>query len=137
MGRDFHVSNDPFPHLSWGTVSWNMGAATLPLVIVPLTESFGRMPGYFISYAILIAWMFGFAFAQNYATMVVTRGLGGGFSSACNIIISGTISDIWKGERDRSMPTAWYVLSSCIGIALGPFVGSMIQAVNQKHPWRW
>ncbi|KAI5287872.1 hypothetical protein KEM54_005660 [Ascosphaera aggregata] len=137
MGIDFHVSNDPFPHLSWGTVSWNMGAATIPLIIVPLTESFGRMPGYFISYVILIAWMFGFAFAQNYASMVVTRGLGGGFSSACNIIISGTISDIWKGGRDRSAPTAWYVLSSCIGIALGPFVGSMIQAVHRDDSWRW
>ncbi|KAI5303476.1 hypothetical protein KEM56_007504 [Ascosphaera pollenicola] len=137
MGEKFHVSNDPFPHLSWGTVSWNMGAATIPLIVVPLTESFGRMPGYFISYAILIAWMFGFAFAQNFATMVVTRGLGGGFSSVCNIIISGTITDIWAGERDRSMPTAWYILSSCIGIALGPFVGSMIQAVHQHDSWRW
>ncbi|KAI5298682.1 hypothetical protein KEM55_003083, partial [Ascosphaera atra] len=137
MGKDFHVSNDPFPHLSWGTVSWNMGAALIPLIIVPLTESFGRMPGYFISYIILIAWMFGFAFAQNYATMVVTRGLGGGFSSVCNIIISGTISDIWMGAHARSAPTAWYILSSCIGIALGPFVGSMIQAVKKHDSWRW
>lgn len=137
MAAYFHVQNVPFANIDWGTVTWNMGAATLPLVFVPLTESSGRMPGYFISYAVLVACMFGFAFPKNYATMLVMRYFGGGGSSISITIVSGTISDIWRGSKERSMPMAVFGLTSVIGIALGPFVGSAIYQVHQNAPWRW
>jgi hypothetical protein len=49
MAEHFHVQNEPFPNLYWATCSWNVGAALLPLVFVPLTEHTGRMRGYFVS----------------------------------------------------------------------------------------
>lgn len=73
MEQQFHVQNEPFPNLAWATTSWNMGAAFWPLIFVPLTESSGRMPGYFVSYFILVVSLFPSAFAQNFATLVVTR----------------------------------------------------------------
>lgn len=69
----FNVANKPFDNTIWATVSWNMGAAWWPMIFVPLTESKGRMPGYFGAYIIFVAFLFGSAFAQNYATLVVTR----------------------------------------------------------------
>ncbi|PYH94887.1 MFS general substrate transporter, partial [Aspergillus ellipticus CBS 707.79] len=133
----FHVQNTPFPNLYWATTSWNMGAAFWPLIFVPLTESSGRMPGYFVAYIILIISLFPSAFAQNYATLVVTRFFGGGASSVSINIVGGSISDVWYGDKARSLPMSLFGLTSVIGIALGPFVGSAIVAIHKSSPWRW
>lgn len=137
MERLFHVQNLPFPNLTWATTSWNMGAAFWPLLFVPLTESSGRMPGYFIAYGFLIISLFPSAFAPNYATPVVTRFFGGGASSVSINIVGGSISDVWLGDKARSLPMSLFGFTSVIGIALGPFVGSAIQAIHKTDPWRW
>ena len=125
-----------------------MGAALFPLLFVPLTENTGRMPGYFVSYciddiqqAILTNWkvayivfelfLFGSAFADNFATLVVTRFFGG-----------GSISDVWKGDKARSLPMSIFGFTSVAGIALGPFIGSAIVQIGYpstglQSPWRW
>ncbi|KAI1614007.1 major facilitator superfamily domain-containing protein [Exophiala viscosa] len=135
--RKFHVQNRPFPNLYWATTSWNMGAALLPLLFVPLTENRGRMPGYFMAYALFIIWLLPSAFAQNFATLVVTRFFGGGASSIAINLVGGTISDIWDGEKARSLPMSLFGFTSVAGIALGPFVGSAIVQVHKHDPWRW
>ncbi|KAK2743968.1 hypothetical protein FQN55_007017 [Onygenales sp. PD_40] len=137
MAQRFHVQNQPFPNLAWATASWNMGAALFPLLFVPLTESSGRMPGYFISYIVLLAFLFASAFAQNFATLVVTRFFGGGASSVSINIVGGSISDVWRGSKARSLPMSLFGFTSVIGIALGPFIGSAIQTIHKKDPWRW
>ncbi|EAW12204.1 putative MFS multidrug transporter [Aspergillus clavatus NRRL 1] len=137
MAERFHVQNSPFPNLFWATTSWNMGAAFWPLIFVPLTESSGRMPGYFVAYIILVATMFGSAFAQNFATLVVTRFFGGGASSVSINIVGGSISDVWYGEKARSLPMSLFGFTSVVGIALGPFIGSSIVQIHKTDPWRW
>ncbi|KAL4926284.1 putative MFS multidrug transporter [Aspergillus undulatus] len=137
MEERFHVQNSPFPNLYWATTSWNMGAAFWPLIFVPLTESSGRMPGYFVAYIILIATLFGSAFAQNFATLVVTRFFGGGASSVSINIVGGSISDVWHGEKARSLPMSLFGFTSVVGIALGPFIGSAIVQIKKNDPWRW
>lgn len=133
----FHVQNTPFPNLAWATTSWNMGAAFWPLIFVPLTESSGRMPGYFVAYFILVVSLFPSAFAQNFATLVVTRFFGGGASSVSINIVGGSISDVWYGEKARSLPMSLFGFTSVVGIALGPFVGAAIQTIHKHDPWRW
>ncbi|KAJ0419214.1 major facilitator superfamily domain-containing protein [Aspergillus carlsbadensis] len=137
MEPQFHVQNTPFPNLYWATTSWNMGAAFWPLIFVPLTESSGRMPGYFVAYIILIATLFGSAFANNFATLVVTRFFGGGASSVSINIVGGSISDVWYGEKARSLPMSLFGFTSVVGIALGPFIGSAIVQIHKNDPWRW
>ncbi|KAJ5085065.1 hypothetical protein N7532_009836 [Penicillium argentinense] len=137
MAQRFHVQNEPFPNLAWATTSWNMGAAFWPLIFVPLTESSGRMPGYFVAYFILVVSLFPSAFAQNFATLVVTRFFGGGASSVSINIVGGSISDVWYGDKARSLPMSLFGFTSVVGIALGPFIGSAIQEIHKKDPWRW
>ncbi|OJJ03869.1 hypothetical protein ASPVEDRAFT_54176 [Aspergillus versicolor CBS 583.65] len=137
MEDQFHVQNSPFPNLYWATTSWNMGAAFWPLIFVPLTESSGRMPGYFVAYIILIATLFGSAFAQNFATILITRFFGGGASSVSINIVGGSISDVWYGEKARSLPMSLFGFTSVVGIALGPFIGSAIVQIPKVDPWRW
>ncbi|KAF2732998.1 MFS multidrug transporter-like protein [Polyplosphaeria fusca] len=142
MGDRFNVDNEPFPNLYWATCSWNVGAALFPLVFVPLTENTGRMPGYFVAYIIFELFLFGSAFADNFATLVVTRFFGGGASSVSINIVGGSISDVWKGDRARSLPMSLFGFTSVAGIALGPFVGSAIVQIQKprvglEEPWRW
>ena len=137
MSERFHVQNEPFPNLFWATTSWNMGAAFWPLLFVPLTESSGRMPGYFGAYILLVISLFPSAFAQNFATLVVTRFFGGGASSVSINIVGGSISDVWLGDKARSLPMSLFGFTSVIGIALGPFIGSAIQSIHKNDSWRW
>ncbi|KAH0296332.1 putative multidrug transporter, partial [Aureobasidium melanogenum] len=134
MSSLWHVQNEPFPNLTWSTVSWNMGAALFPLLFVPLTENLGRMPGYFVSYIIFIIFLFPSAFAQNFATMVVTRFIGGGSSSVSINLVGGSISDLYRTEKERSIPMSIFGWTSVVGIALGPFIGGAIQ---RNLNWRW
>lgn len=142
MAARFNVQNEPFPNLYWATCSWNVGAALFPLVFVPLTENTGRMPGYFAAYIIFELFLFGSAFADNFATLVVTRFFGGGASSVSINIVGGSISDVWKGDKARSLPMSLFGFTSVAGIALGPFVGSAIVQIRKPDvgldaPWRW
>ncbi|KAF2029734.1 MFS general substrate transporter [Setomelanomma holmii] len=130
------------PAGSYATCVWNIGAALFPLVFVPLTENTGRMPGYFIAYIVFELSMFGSAFADNFATIVETRFLGGGGSSVAINIVGGSISDIWKGDKARSLPMSLFGFTSVAGIALGPFIGSAIVQIRKPNeglqaPWRW
>lgn len=137
MVEEFNVQNEPFPNLVWATASWNMGAALFPLIFVPLTEQIGRMPGYFIAYLVFEIFLFPSAFARNFATLIVTRFIGGGASSVSINIVGGSISDIWKGDEARSISMSLFGFTSVVGIALGPFIGSAIQTINKSDPWRW
>jgi hypothetical protein len=49
MSNAWNIDETNFPYLAFALVSWNMGAAVFPLLFVPLTETIGRMPGYFVS----------------------------------------------------------------------------------------
>ncbi|KUI52726.1 putative transporter mfs2 [Cytospora mali] len=135
--EEFRIRESPFDNSIWATVSWNIGAAVWPLIFVPLTESKGRMPGYFGAYIIFVAFLFGSAFAQNYATLIVTRFFGGGASSVAINIVGGSIADVWKGDEARSLPMSLFGFTSVAGIALGPFVGSVIVQIHKSFPWRW
>ncbi|KAJ6103509.1 hypothetical protein N7486_005936 [Penicillium sp. IBT 16267x] len=137
MEQRFHVQNTPFPNLTWAITSWNMGAAFCTLVFLPLTEASGRMPGYFVAYFILVVSLFPSAFAQNFATLVVARFFSGGASSVSINIVGGSISDVWYGDKARSLPMSLFGFTSVVGIALGPFVGAAIQTIHKKDPWRW
>ncbi|KAH7121271.1 MFS multidrug transporter-like protein [Dendryphion nanum] len=142
MASLFNVQNEPFPNLYWATCSWNVGAALFPLVFVPLTENTGRMPGYFVAYIIFELFLFGSAFADNFATLVITRFFGGGASSVSINIVGGSISDVWKGDKARSLPMSLFGFTSVAGIALGPFIGSAIVQIKKpssglESPWRW
>lgn len=134
MEAEFGISQANFPWLYWATASWNVGAAVWPLLFVPLTENTGRMPGYFISYILFLIWLIPSATAPNFATLIVTRFFGGGASSVSINIVGGTITDIWRGEKARSIPMSIFGMTSVIGIALGPFVGG---AAQTHLSWRW
>lgn len=52
-------------------------------------------------------------------------------------IVGGSIADVWKGDRARSLPMSLFGFTSVAGIALGPFIGSAIIQIDKQDPWRW
>lgn len=73
---------------------------------------------------------------------MVTRFFGGGASSVAINLVGGSISDVWEGDKARSLPMSLFGFTSVAGIALGPFVGDAIQTINRgpsdlEAPWRW
>ncbi|KAF7886133.1 hypothetical protein EAF00_010236 [Botryotinia globosa] len=110
MSALFNFSNSGFPYSFFATPAWNIGATIFPLLFVPLTETSGP---------------------QNFETMVVCRFFGVGASSVAINIVGGTISDVWKGPQQRSLPLYLFGTTSVIGIALRPFVGG---AITSTYP---
>ncbi|ODN92741.1 multidrug transporter [Cryptococcus wingfieldii CBS 7118] len=137
MEEAYGIDQTNFPWLQWATCSWNIGAATFPLLFVPLTEKSGRMPGYFISYIVFLIFLIPSGVGTNFATMIVTRFFGGGASSVSINIVGGTIADIWKGPKERSIPMSIFGMTSVVGIALGPFIGGAIQTNHSTLNWHW
>jgi MFS family permease len=95
-----------------------------------------------VAYIVFELFLFGSAFADNFATLVVTRFFGGGASSVSINIVGGSISDVWKGDKARSLPMSIFGFTSVAGIALGPFMGSAIVQIGYpstglQSPWRW
>lgn len=87
-----------------------------------------------MSYILFLIWLIPCAFAPNFATLVIARFFGGGASSVSINIVGGTITDIWKGDKARSVPMSIFGMTSVVGIALGPFIGGAIQ---RDMNWRW
>ncbi|CZR57290.1 related to multidrug resistant protein [Phialocephala subalpina] len=131
---DWDEEQDPRNPFNWS--SWIKWRLTVSVLIVSIlfglpagaygAESFnGRMPGCFGVYIIFFIFLVPCGVAQNFETMVVCRFFGGGASSVAINIVGGTISDVWKGAQQRSLPMALFGTTSVIGIALGPFGGAI------------
>ncbi|KAL1643906.1 hypothetical protein SLS58_004580 [Diplodia intermedia] len=119
---DWDGPNDPENPFNWSKKrKW----------LLTITTCFILLQG---SYIMFLIWMVPSAVAKNFATLIVTRFFDGGFSSVSINIVGGTITDIWRGDRDRSLPMSIFGLTSVVGIALGPFIGSAIAA---NMYWRW
>ena len=134
MEEVFGLSQTNFPWLYFATTSRQVASGILPLIFAPMTEHRGRKLGYFIPWVMFVLALIPCAAAQNFQTIIIARFFEGGCSGMGSVIAGGTLADIWRDERERSLPTALLTVASTIGIALGPFVGGMIASVES---WRW
>ncbi|KAK7059073.1 hypothetical protein VNI00_001697 [Paramarasmius palmivorus] len=105
-----------------------------PLIWGPLSEEFGRRPIFILSFFVYMMFQIGTALAQNKATIIVLRFLGGTFA-ACPLTNSGAvISDIWDVKR-RGIAMSVFTICPFAGPALGPCVAGFIYVSGTS--WRW
>lgn len=105
-----------------------------PLLWGPLSEQFGRRPIFIIAFLVYTAFQAGCALAQNTASILVFRFLGGLFAAAPLTNSGALISDIW-GPDTRGKALAIFTLAPFAGPALGPTVAGFIVVSGQS--WRW
>ena len=100
----FGVSDEQFPNSFWPVASWTVGAAMVPMAVLPLMEEHGVYWGYMLSYTIFFILVIPQAVAPNFAALVVCRFFGGGAAGVLQNGMDGIIADVWLGAVHRSLP---------------------------------
>lgn len=104
-----------------------------PLLLAPLSETFGRRPIYLICFTIFTLLQIPTALAPNIAFLITVRSFAGFFGSVGIANGGGTISDMFV-PSERAGVFGWYLLGPLLGPTLGPLFGGIIV---QRLGWRW
>ncbi|KAF1360532.1 MFS general substrate transporter [Lizonia empirigonia] len=104
-----------------------------PLLLAPLSETFGRRNIYLTCFSIFALLQIPTGFAPNIGFLIAVRGITGFFGSGGVANGGGTISDMFI-PSERAGVFGWYLL----GPLLGPTTGSLLGGVIvQRLGWRW
>jgi len=104
-----------------------------PLILAPLSETFGRRNLYLVCFAIFAVLQIPTALAPNVAFLIAVRSVSGFFGSIGVANDGGTISDMFISS-ERAGIFGWYLLGPLLGPTLGPLFGGI---VVQRLGWRW
>jgi len=104
-----------------------------PLILAPLSETFGRRILYLICFGIFTILQSPTALSPGLPTFLVARTLAGFFGSVGIANGGGTISDMYT-PSERAGVFGVYLLGPLLGPALGPLLGGV---VNEFISWRW
>lgn len=104
-----------------------------PLILAPLSETFGRRTLYLTCFTIFSLLQIPTAFSPNIETMIVLRTISGFFGSVGIANGGGSLSDMFFPE-ERAGVFGWYLLGPLLGPTLGPLLGGVIV---QRLGWRW
>ncbi|GAA6053212.1 hypothetical protein JCM3770_000034 [Rhodotorula araucariae] len=121
MGHDLHAS------------SYVFGCAIAPMLLAPVSETFGR---YRLMTATTWIWavcLLPQALAPNIAVVILFRFIAGCAAAGGSTLVGGTVADLWTAE-ERALPMALFTLSAFLGTGLGPAYGG---AITEKWGWRW
>jgi multidrug resistance protein len=104
-----------------------------PLILAPLSETFGRRNLYLICFSCFTVLQIPTALAPNIECLIVVRSISGFFGSVGIANGGGTISDMFI-PSERAGVFGWYLLGPLLGPTLGPLFGGLIV---QRLGWRW
>ncbi|EME86114.1 uncharacterized protein MYCFIDRAFT_202389 [Pseudocercospora fijiensis CIRAD86] len=104
-----------------------------PLLLAPLSETFGRRPMYLVGFGVFTLLQIPSGLAPNIATLIAMRTISGFFGSVSIANGGGSLADMFEpGERAGIF--GWYLLGPLMGPTLGPLFGGLIV---QRLGWRW
>lgn len=104
-----------------------------PLLLAPMSETFGRRVVYIVCFSIFTLLQVPSALAPNIELLVVVRTISGFFGSVGIANGGGTINDMYP-PLGRARIYGWYLLGPMLGPTLGPLLGGFI---IQRLGWRW
>ncbi|KAL9606111.1 MAG: hypothetical protein Q9179_000737 [Wetmoreana sp. 5 TL-2023] len=104
-----------------------------PLILAPLSETFGRRNLYLICFSIFALLQIPTALSPNVQTLIAVRSVSGFFGSVGIANGGGTISDMFH-PSERAGIFGWYLLGPLLGPTLGPLLGGLFV---QHLGWRW
>lgn len=104
-----------------------------PLIVAPLSETFGRRALYLACFSLFTLLQLPTAFSPDVATLVTLRTLSGFVGSVGIANSGGSLSDLFCPE-ERAGIYGWYLLGPLLGPSLGPLLGGVIV---QRLGWRW
>jgi multidrug resistance protein len=116
-----------------GTTGFVIMLGVGPLILAPLSETFGRRPLYLTCFTIFSLLQIPSALTPNIETLIFVRTMAGFFGSVSIANGGGTISDMC-GPGERASIFGWYLLGPLLGPTIGPLLGGVIV---QRLGWRW
>ncbi|KAI1350024.1 major facilitator superfamily domain-containing protein [Xylaria sp. FL0043] len=134
IADEFNVSDEPFPHSYWSTTSWGVGAALFPLLLFPAMEDLGVRPVVLGTYFVFVILLIPIGLAPNFATLIVVRFFSGGCVPLTSDAVASITSNVFHGDKARSIPVALYVLIYLGATSLAPVIGA---AILGSLSWRW
>ncbi len=134
INEEFHISETTFPYSYWPITSWGMGGALFPLVLFPVMEDFGIRTVFLVTYFFFVCLLIPIGQAPNFATLIVVRFFSGGCVQLLSNAVAGIISNVFQGDRARSVPISLYVTTYLAATSMGPVIGS---SILQFLSWRW
>lgn len=95
-----------------------------PLVIAPLSETYGRLPLYHTCSTLFVVFSAACALAPNLPALIVFR-LFAGLAGSCPLALSaGTIADVVPYERRGKAMAVW---------TFGPLLGPVVGPIGNLH----
>ena len=122
-----------YVHATLGTTGFVIMLGIGPLILAPLSETFGRRALYLICFTAFTLLQIPSALTPNIETLIFVRTLSGFFSSVSIANGGGTISDMC-GPEERASIFGWYLLGPLLGPTIGPLLGGL---VVKRLGWRW
>ena len=110
---------------------WELGEAAGPLLLAPLSESYGRYPVYNCANIVFIIGTVIVALSKDIELLIFARFLTG-LAVASNVLNPSVIGDIFRPEQ-RGTAISCVFLTTLLGGAIGPVVGG---SVAQVADWR-
>ncbi|KAJ5714841.1 multidrug resistance protein [Penicillium malachiteum] len=129
--KEFHSDNDLLERFVISVYA--LGFAFGPLVIAPLSETYGRLPVCLTCNLNFLIWCIACAIAPNMAALVIFRFLAGAFGAAPFTLGGGTIADIVDPAQRGTAMGIW-MGGLTVGPVIGPTFGGFISAYLG---WRW
>ncbi|KAK4541429.1 hypothetical protein LTR36_008030 [Oleoguttula mirabilis] len=114
-----------------GLSMYTLALAIGPMLNAPLSEYFGRLPIYIISYGMSLPFFVGSALAPNLGGFLVTRFLCGLFQSVTIANLGGTIADLYDAHH-TGYPMSIFIWAATGGSSIGFF---LLAFVAQYRPW--
>ncbi|KAL9010583.1 MAG: hypothetical protein Q9173_004494 [Seirophora scorigena] len=133
IAERFHLSEADFPHSYWPVTVWNTAAAFGPMVGLPLLENFGIREAYLALYLLFILMVIPQAVAPNFATLLVSRAIGGAVGGILQNTVEQLSGDLWPTDKERNLPITVYTYVYVAGVTLGPVLGAIVGNLS----WRW
>ncbi|KAI1305014.1 major facilitator superfamily domain-containing protein [Xylaria venustula] len=134
IAEEFNISDEPFPHSYWSTTSWGVGAALFPLFLFPAMEDLGVRPVVLGTYFVFVVFLIPIGLAPNFATLVAIRFFSGGCVPLTSDAVASIASNVFHGDKARSVPVCLYVLIYLGATSLAPVTGA---AILNSLSWRW
>ena len=129
--KTFHFTNS---NLATFVVSiYVLGFAVGPLVIAPLSETYGRQAVYIIFMFCFVICQLACALSTNVGMLLAFRFLAGCAGSTPVTIGGATIGDMFPKES-RGVAMAVWGMGAQLGPILGPVIGGFL---SQAKGWRW
>ncbi|ORY05798.1 citrinin biosynthesis transporter CtnC [Clohesyomyces aquaticus] len=117
-----------------GVALFVLGFVFGPIVFGPMSEALGRRTPLLLGYLFFAVFQIPVALAQNVATIMIGRFLGGFFAAAPLSVVGGALADLWD-PIPRAYAICVFAAGGFAGPVAGPIAGGFI---TQSHlGWRW